>query len=229
MFILPEDEPNSPNVRRIEQTLQEYKSIENKHGNMVFTGKVEPIEMNEFNKDMEFRKLAVYYTANCAFAFGLPKGKVQAILGLEMKEGTDDLADSAYWRRISEAQDYIETLFNTQLFIPRFSVKIKFNRSYKQDDIREAEVLSIKTPVLNDLNMLLKSYDKKLTLQYIQTMIGMEDSDLEEGAVEDDILIGQNPKLPRQQTTGTNQTLSRKKKTEQNNKMENTKVKPLGR
>src|SRR3990167_8716239 len=116
MFILPEDEPNSPNVRRIEQTLQEYKSIENKHGNMVFTGNVEPIEMNEFNKDMEFRKLAVYYTANCAFAFGLPKGKVQAILGLEMKEGTDDLADSAYWRRISEAQDYIETLFNTQLF-----------------------------------------------------------------------------------------------------------------
>ena len=230
MFILPEDEANSPNVRRLEQTLQNYKHPLNKHGNMVLTGQITPTKLNEFNKDMEFRKLAVYYTASLGFTFGLPKGKMQSILGMEMKgQGTDDLADSAYWRNISESQDYWESILNTQFFIPRFKAEIRFNRSYKQDEVRETQVLSQKVPALNDMQNLLRPYKKKLGLSYIQMMLNIKDEELEAGAVEEEIEFGKPNPLSNQQVIGESQQRSRQKRQEQTNKIDSTGIKPLGK
>ena len=52
--------------------------------------------------------------------------------------GSSDLADSGYWRTISNAQTYFEDLFNVQFWNPQFGVDMEFKRTYLQDDVREA-------------------------------------------------------------------------------------------
>ena len=141
MFILPKEMANSENVRRLEIVLRKYKNARHKHGNLIFTGEVEAKELNRFDKDMEFRKLAIYYTGILALAFNMPLGRVSAIIGAEVKSGAadSDLSEAGYWRSISSAQDYWEDLLNTQLFEPEFGVTLRFNRGYMNDEIKEAQ------------------------------------------------------------------------------------------
>lgn len=148
MFNFPEEgSPNSPNVRLLIQRLEKYKEPLEKHGNMVTTGKLAVERLNEWNKDMEFRLLAVYYTGVLALAFNMPMSRVAAIVGAEVRAGSEDLSDSGYWRKISEAQDYWEQLLNTQLFEPYFKVQLKFKRAYLQDEVREMMILMNKSDI----------------------------------------------------------------------------------
>ena len=141
MFILPKSMSGSPEVKKLEQTLRMYKQSRHKHGNLVFTGEVNPIQMNRFDKDMEFRQLAMYYTGIIALAFNMPMARVASIIGGEVGQNASgtDLSEAGYWKSISAAQDYWEDLLNTQLFEPEFKVNIKFNRSYLNDEIKEAQ------------------------------------------------------------------------------------------
>jgi len=153
MFILPKEQANSPNVRRLEQVLKKYKSSRKKHGNLVFTGEVDAQPLNKFDKDMEFRQMAIYYTGILALAFNMPMARVAAILGSEVKSNASatDLSEAGYWRGISSYQDYWEDLMNSQLWMPEFKVKIKFNRGYKNDQIKEAQRDVQQFEVLNKL------------------------------------------------------------------------------
>jgi hypothetical protein len=141
MFILPKEMAGSPQAKKLEQTLRKYKGSRQKHGNLVFTGEVNPIQMNKFDKDMEFRQLSIYYTGILALAFNMPLARVASILGMEAKQNASatDLSEAGYWRSISSAQDYWEDLLNTQLFEPEFKVTFKFNRGYLNDQIKEAQ------------------------------------------------------------------------------------------
>jgi len=141
IFILPKEMAGSPNVKKLEQVLREKKNARHKGGNLIFTGEVNPVALNKFDKDMEFRLLAIYYTGILALAFNMPLSRLSAILGSEVSAGAGatDNSETGYWRSISAAQDYWEDLLNTQLFEPEFGVKIKFNRGYKNDEIKEAQ------------------------------------------------------------------------------------------
>ncbi|MEK6880733.1 MAG: phage portal protein [Nanoarchaeota archaeon] len=228
MFIFKEEDADSVNVRAAKQNMEKYKTPEGRHGNMFITGDVEAKELNQFNKDMEFRKLAVYFTANVANAFNVPRGKIQSILGLETKGGgTDDLEDSSYWRRISRGQDYWENIFNTQLFIPMFGVKMKINRSYKQDEVREAQTLSMKVPTLMQMQNLYSPYNKKLSINKINELLGVKDDDLAEGKVET-FSQGANQQLPNNELNRDSQSFPDKKRNEQNKKIDSAGKKPEG-
>lgn len=172
MFILPKEMAGSENVKRLEQSLRKYKAARHKHGNLVFTGEVTPIEMNKFNKDMEFRQLAIYYTGILALAFNMPLSRVASILGAEVKVGAadSDLSEAGYWRSISSAQDYWEDLLNTQLFEPEFNVSLKFNRGYKNDEIKEAQR---DAQMMTVLDMLMQR--KAITPEYIKLKMHIPD------------------------------------------------------
>jgi len=141
MFILPKEMAGSANVTFLEQNLQKYKKSSQKSGNLVMTGEVETVQMNKFDKDMEFQKLAIYYTGILALSFNMPMARVAAIIGAQVKANASatDLSEAGYWRSVSCAQDYWEDLLNTQFFEPNFGVQIKFNRGYKNDEIKEAQ------------------------------------------------------------------------------------------
>src|SRR3990167_2923550 len=141
IFVLPKEMAGSPNVKKLEQVLREKKNSRNKHGNLIFTGEVTPVPLNKFDKDMEFRLLAIYYTGILALAMNMPLSRLSPILGSEVTSGASatDNSEAGYWRAMSSIQDYWEDLLNSQLFEPEFDVKFKINRGYLNDEIKEAQ------------------------------------------------------------------------------------------
>ena len=213
MFILPHEMANSDHVKALEQSLKDFKGV--KRGNLVFTGEVNPLKLNTM-KDMQFRQLAVYYSAVMAFSFGMPAGRMSTILKLELKgKGEDDLADSSYWRQISSGQDYHETLFNTQLFNPFFNVNIRFNRSYKQDEIREVQREMFAADAGMKMIELFSQYGKRPTLELLQRTFKLKDGELESAPAPPPMPVGARQGfMPDQKLLG-NEQLSVQKRMEQ--------------
>jgi len=139
MFQFPKEMAGSPVLTEFTQKLQEFKKKGQKRGNLVTAGETIVEKLNDYHKDMEFRELANFYIGVLALTFNMPMSRVATVLGREVKAGNEDLANEGYQMQISEMQDYWETLINSQLFIPRFGVELKFNRGYKQNEVREVQ------------------------------------------------------------------------------------------
>jgi len=232
MFILPTETINSQNVAKFRQTIRQWQDSSAKHRNLVLAGEVKPERLNQFDKDMEFKVLAIYYVATIGFAFNLPMGKMQSILGMEQKGKESELSGEAYYRSISEAQDYIERLLNVQLFKKYFKVEFHFNKSYLQDEIREAQNKMFITDYLTKLMGVGKFYKKKPSDQYINKILQMKDEDWSEMTKEEMELMNPNTERQGQQSnaqlTGNNPRESQTKKDEKLGEMERKKIKPQG-
>lgn len=185
MFVLEEEMAGSPNHKKLVEMLQTYKHPLRKHGNLVFAGNVraEPIGM-ALNKDMEFNNLAIYLTSVLALAHNMPISRVASVIGAKVKASTggDDLANEGYWSKIAEHQDRWENWLNTQLFKPYFDVRIRFNRAWKVNEIKEQQrnqfAIANITSLNNEMSM---RWNKQLTLDYVKKVLYLKDSDLEEG------------------------------------------------
>lgn len=211
MFILAKEMAGSPHAEKLRQTLETYNH--RMRGNLVFTGEVEVKDINAFNKDMEFRLLAIYHTGILALAFNMPMARLSSVLGQEVKGSAtgDSLEDAGYWRTIAEAQDYWETLLNTELFEPEFGVKLKFNRSYLQDEVREVQIAMIKADVITKTNAELQKYGMKLSLDYLNKYFGFKEDDVEKGKLE---LPMMQTGLDRQNMLNKHQVLNSPSKTQ---------------
>jgi len=180
MFKMPKEMADSPSVKRLEQVLQDWKPSSQKRGNLIFTGEVEIEQLNNFNKDMEFQKLAVYHTGVLALAFNMPLDRVLTIIGVDIKGKSSDLTESGYWNQMSSLQDYLEQLFNTQLFIPYFGVKMRFRRQYMQNQVREAQTMTVKLDAVQKMFQL----GLPVTDAYIYKFIGLDQEEYEETPIE---------------------------------------------
>lgn len=161
IFVLPKEIAGSKNHQNLINTLKEYKKIENKHGNLVFTGEISTQILNKFDKDMEFKSLAEYITKVIAMVWRVPP----SIYGGEGGAVNSGLSNQAYYRNISHLQSRIEYLLNTQLF-KEFKVKFEFNRSYKEDEVREVQIEKIKTDVVEQ-RMKLGLWSKEAAAEYL--------------------------------------------------------------
>ena len=152
LFKMPKEMVGSPNAKALEETLQKYKENQNR-GNMLIYGEVEIDKINEWNRDMEFRQLAIYLTGVLAFSFNMPADILSAILGTDIK-GTSmgsDIEDAGYNRNIENAQEYWENILNSQIFNRFFGVNIRFDRTFRQDQIRIAQYRAMSIPTLEFL------------------------------------------------------------------------------
>ena len=138
VFNFEEDDPNSVHHEKMRQLLEEWWNNK-RRSPAITTGKFDVKEFNKWNKDMEFRMLAIYYTGVMAFSIGMPLEKIRAILGGEMKSttGGSDISNTDYQRNIYDMQDDWEQLLNTQFFNEEFGVNIKFERSAARDEVAE--------------------------------------------------------------------------------------------
>lgn len=140
VFILPKEIAGSKNHAYLIETLKKYKKIQNKHGNLVFTGDLSVEKLMDVEHQMENKDLGLYLVSVLAMFYGIPVGRIPFLVGKAAAGGdSGGLADSGYWRKISVWQSKFEEGYNRELFIPYFGVKMKFRRGYLQDEVRETQ------------------------------------------------------------------------------------------
>jgi len=140
VFILPKEIAGSPNHQYLIDTLKKYKKIQNKHGNLVFTGDLSVEKLMNVEHQMENKDLGLYLVSILAMFYGIPVGRLPFLVGKAAVGGdSGGLADSGYWRKISVWQSKFEAGYNRSLWEPYFGVKMKFRRGYLQDEVRETQ------------------------------------------------------------------------------------------
>jgi len=149
LFILEEEQPNTPNYKAFVQSVQQYGLDTNKHKQMVVTGKVDVKPIGTPIKDMSYQDLAQYVTRVIVMAWNIPSSRLSDLLVAKGAKGAV-MSTEGYYRKISHLQDVFEDLINTQL-LSEFNVKLRFNKSYLQDEVREVQTLKIKADICEQL------------------------------------------------------------------------------
>jgi len=140
VFILPKELAGSKNHKYLIDTLTKYKKIQNKHGNLVFTGDLTIEKLMEIEHQMENKDLGLYLTSVLAMMYGVPVNRIPFLVGKAAAGGdSGGLADTGYWRKISVWQSKLEGPYNRDLWVPFFGVEMKFRRGYLQDEVRETQ------------------------------------------------------------------------------------------
>lgn len=148
VFILPKELAGSPNHKYLIETLKKYKKIQNKHGNLVFTGDLTVQKLMEVDQQMENKDLGLYLISVLAMMYGIPVNRIPFLVGKAAAGGdSGGLADTGYWRKISVWQSKLEAVYNRDLFVPFFGVEMKYRRGYLQDEVRETQNEMQKTSI----------------------------------------------------------------------------------
>ena len=180
VFVLPKEMAKSKNHQYLIQQLRKYKKIQTSHGNLVFTGDLNIQDLQGSPKDLEYKDLALYITSNIAFAYGIPVTRIPYLIGTSANKGdAGGLSESGYWNKISDTQDSVEDLLNSQLFEP-LGWAIKFTRKYKQDEVRDAQTNSMNADTITKYQTILSKNDQQPTLTKVLKMLKFTQEDVEE-------------------------------------------------
>ena len=146
-YILPDDRPGTPNYELMKKALAEAGNPANRYKSLLFTGNVQVIDAGQGIKDMEFEKTAKYITEVMVMTYGVPSSRLSGIFGQD-KGKSSTQSSEGYYRKISHTQDLVEDFLNVNIFQPFFKVDIKFNKTYKQDEVREVQTEKVKTDIV---------------------------------------------------------------------------------
>jgi len=141
--MMPEDNPDSRNVTNLKTELRELKKKSEKYKNIVVTGKVTVEQIQKFNKDLEYSKLIQHFTQIVLIGLGVPTHRINYTITDSQSGSQVNRAYEGYYKKISFYQRLIENQINKDLFKPFFKVELRFNRSYKIDEMREAQIAQI--------------------------------------------------------------------------------------
>jgi hypothetical protein len=199
----------SPAYQRIVEQVQKYKLAENKHGNMVFTGKLNVIDLQQLD-EMQFKDVGLYVTGLIAMQWGLPKSSIPFVIGgTNTKDDTGGNAERGYWQFIRGLQLAYDEYWNTQLWIPYFKVKVVSELSFPQLEVQEEAARQAKIQNLTNMDALLIKHGKTISEDKKMEILGLTDDDLEDAS--DDMKAMSMPAL----NTGTPKTSKDKPQSDQ--------------
>ncbi len=144
IFKMPNATPDDRNYKNLKQELKNLRKEANKYKSMVITGNVEQEQVNKFNKDLEFAKLIKHFTQIVLMVVGVPAHRVNITIDVRQVGGAVNRAYEGYYKKLSFMQTIFEESLNAELW-DSFHVKMKFNRVYKIDEMREAQIIQILT------------------------------------------------------------------------------------
>jgi HK97 family phage portal protein len=144
LFNMPEETPDGRGYELLKKELKELKKQENKYKSLVTTGKIDVQQIQKFNKDMEYPKLIEHFTQVILMALGVPAHRINLTIDVRQVGGAVNRAYEGYYKKIAFTQQVLENILNSELF-RHWRVKIVFNRAYKIDEMREAQVVQILT------------------------------------------------------------------------------------
>lgn len=223
----------SPAYKRIEEQLTEYSVPENQYGNMLMTGKLNVVDIQK-PESMMFKDVGLYVTGVIAMHWCIPKSRIPFIVGgTNTANDVGGTSEKTYWISVERKQDRLAQLYNAQLFIPKFGVKLVHKKDYQQDDVAENTALQLRLGNLEMMNRLLAQDKKKLTLPKKLILMGLEEDHVEDVSDEElnsmaTGMLRQNMLPQREVTRGSeDQNVSDQKKREQLQTTKN-RGKPLG-
>ena len=179
IFILPEEQANTENHKWLVQELMNRGVMENRHGNLVLTGKVEVQDLDIQPKDMEYEKLAKYVTNNIAYALRIPQSRLPYNLDGSAGSDAGGLAEAGYWQMIQSDQNVIEDALNSQLF-EKLGYSIKFKKSMTQETVRKSQAATQWISAVTATDNLIRKYGQKISLPKLLTMISGDDRNISE-------------------------------------------------
>jgi HK97 family phage portal protein len=147
IFMMPDESPGGRNYKLLKKELRDLRKKGEKYKSLVLTGNVQNEQVNKFNKDMEFAKLIEHFTINIFVGLGVPAYRVN-YTPQQKDVAAQNLGklETGYYKRIAFLQKSWESILNKHLW-SLFNVKKTFKRSYKIDEMREAEIIRILTEV----------------------------------------------------------------------------------
>ncbi len=162
MMNMPKESPTGANYKNLKKELKELKKKTQKYRTLLTTGEINVDMISKFNKDLEYSKLIDHWTRIILMGLGLPSRRVHyAGIAKDEEAKAAGKDDTGYQKKISFTQKAIEEVFNLELW-NLFDVEMKFNRSYKIDEMREAEI----TRILSEVGA--------ITIEEARERIGME-------------------------------------------------------
>jgi len=133
IFNLPDDSPDSQNYKKFIEVLKKHR--QNPHRNMVVTGQVGINKVASLSKDLEFSNFIDKFTQRIMLAYGAT-ARFQHLFG---KGTATPTSMESYYKQINSIQTEYEDTLNNELF-EQFGVEFYFNRVYKRDETREADI-----------------------------------------------------------------------------------------
>lgn len=180
IFSLENVNVSSQAYKNIEEQLMKYKTVETKHGNMLWTGKLTVQDLQQIDQ-MQFKDSGLYITGLIAMQWGIARSSIPYIIGgTNTKDDTGGNSERGYWQVIRKFQKTFADTMNTQLWIPYFGVKIVLENPYYQLDIQKESAMQTRLNNLQQVDTLLMRSGKQLTLSTKLREIGISDEDVEE-------------------------------------------------
>lgn len=134
IFSLPDDSPDSANYKKFIEILKEHR--QNPHRNMAITGNVKVDKVASLTKDLEFSNFIDKFTQRIMLAYGAT-ARFQYLFGTN--GSVTPVSMESYYKQINSIQTEYEDTLNNELF-DSFNVDFYFNRVYKRDETREADI-----------------------------------------------------------------------------------------
>lgn len=184
VFILPDEQANSPNHQLLMDLLTDFNAIENRNGNLALTGNIDVKDLNNRMRDLEYKELALYVTSNIAYALQIPVTRIPYMIGKSQSGGdSGGISDSGYWAMIEADQRKIEDILNTQMF-SRMGVRVRFRKRYKLDELRETQALSMRADAVGKIQGLYRQYGKQLSMSKLNSMMDFMETDIEDAQMQ---------------------------------------------
>jgi len=179
MFILKNTDVNSPAYTRIKEQLEKYKLVENKHGNMLFTGEVTIEDLTQL-ENMQFMDMGLLITGLLAMHWQVPKSSIPYIVGgTNTKDDTGGNSEKGYWDNIECMQRIDAEIDNSQLWIPHFGVKLVYDKTYVQKDVQEETAKQLMINNAITMEQLLKTSKVRLSQDKKIKLLGLTSADVE--------------------------------------------------
>ena len=170
---------SSPAYKRIEEQLKSYKQLENKHGSMLFTGKVNVTELQQLDS-MQFKDLGLYITGLVAMQWSIPRSSIPFIVGgTNTKDDTGGNSERGYWDTVEYCQKIDADIDNNELWIPYFGVRMVYDTKFIQKDVQVETAKQLKYNNIKLTNEMLRASGKQIKPDLLTKMVGLVPEDLE--------------------------------------------------
>ena len=181
---------NHPSYNKLRKELMSYNTPGNpNHGTLLFSaGREGKIDVKQLEKadSLQFKEVGQFVSSMMAMMWQIPGSRlgVKTDQSASSKDSNSG-ADRAYWYTIRNMQDIIAEIYNSQLFIPFFGVKLVFDQSYMQDEVAEMNVKALQLSNIQTMLNLLQNKQKTLKENTLLKLMNGRYYEIDEGDLEE--------------------------------------------